>query len=195
MNSARRTFRSLLLSAVLLSPGPLLASDVLSLDLGIHGGVVGVQGSSKTSLFAGGVEARLHLVWLLAAEGRVSYFTNSYDVANLGGVDLKNTPVQLSAMLYLLKLPGFGLHILGGGTYNAVRLEGTGNVTGSVNTDKWCAHAGAGVDIWFSKHFGMNVDGRYFFLSVDPGNLPPPTSGSYAGDYWTGTVSLLWKAF
>lgn len=193
MRSALRLASLALLCAPLCAV-PVLASDVFSLDLGIHGGVAGLK-DGNSNPFVGGAQARLHIIWLLAAEGRVSYFTNSYDVSGLGGVDLKNTPVQLSAMLYLLKLPGFGLHILGGGTYNAVRLEGTGNVTGSVNTDKWCAHAGAGVDLWFSKHFGLNVDGRYFFLSVDPGNLPPPTSGSYSGDYWTGTVSLLWKAF
>lgn len=187
-------FALLALLVVSLNEVPAAASEALSLDLGVHGGVSGLKDGS-TGMFVGGAQARLHLLWLLAAEGRVSYFTSTYDVSSIGGVDLKNTPVQLSAMLYLLKLPRFGLHVLGGGTYNAVRLVGTGNVTGSVNTDKWCAHAGAGVDVWFSKHFGLNADGRYFFLNVDPGNLPPPTSGSYSGDYWTGTVGLLWKPF
>ena len=177
-----------------LAAAPALAGDAFSLDLGVHGGVLNSQ-SGKSGLFVGGAQARLHLVWLLAAELRGSYYSDSYDVSNFGGIDVKNTPVQLSAMVYLLKLPRVGLHVLGGGTYNALKLEGTGGVQGSYNENKWCAHAGAGLDIGLSNHFILNVDGRYVFLNVDPTNLPPATSGAYKGDYWTATAGLLWKVF
>ena len=189
----RLAVRSLAVCA--LAAPPALASDAFSLDLGINGGMAGTQNTTKSSVFVGGAQARLHLIWLLAAELRGSYYTTTYKVSELGSVDVKNTPVQASVLLYLLKIPGFGLHLLGGGTYNAVTLDGTGNINASVKQNKWAAHAGAGVDFKLGRHFVLNVDGRYVFLNVDPQNLPPPSSGSYKGDYWTGTVGLNWKVF
>ena len=177
-----------------LAASPAVAGDAFSLDLGVHGGVLNSR-DGKTSLFVGGAQVRLHLIWLLAAELRGSTYSDSYNVSSFGSVDVKNTPVQLSAMLYLLKYPGFGLYVLGGGTYNALRLEGSGNVSGSVHENKWATHAGAGLDIRLSKSFILNVDGRYVFLNVDPANLPPASSGAYKGDYWTGTLGLDWKIF
>lgn len=185
---------SLVMLLVGMAASPALASDAFGLDLGVHGGVLNST-DGKTGLFVGGAQVRAHLVWILAAEARASYYSDSYNVSSLGGVDVKNLPIQLSAMLYLIKLPGFGLHVLGGGTYNSLKLEGTGNVHTSVNTSKWCAHAGAGIDIHLGPHFILNADGRYVFLNVDPANLPPATSAAYKGDYWTGTVGLLWKIF
>ena len=190
---ARFTFCCL--AACLLAASPALASDAFSLDLGINGGIANTQNTTSNSTFVGGAQVRLHFIWLLAAEVRGSYYTNSYKVSDLGGVDIKSTPIQASVLLYLLKLPGFGLHILGGGTYNSVTLDGTGNINGSVKQDKWATHAGAGVDFNLGKHFVLNLDGRYVFLNVDPQNLPPPSSGSYKGDYWTATVGLNWKVF
>jgi hypothetical protein len=173
---------------------PAVASDSFSLDLGVHGGVLNSK-DGKTGLFVGGAQVRLHLLFLLAAELRGSTYSDSYHVSSFGSVDVKNTPVQLSAMLYPLKYPGFGLYVLGGGTYNALTLDGSGNVSGSVHEKKWCAHAGAGVDIKLSHSFLLNVDGRYVFLKVDPQNLPPASSGAYKGDYWTATIGLDWKIF
>ena len=195
MKRTLRTAPVALIALALLAPAPRLAADAFSLDLGVHGGALGVKDSPKGNKFVGGVQARATLVWLLAAEARASYYTDSYDVSSLGGVDVKNTPIQLSAMLYLLKLPKVGLYLLGGGTYNAMKLDGTGNLSGSVTQDKWAAHAGAGLDLKISKSFILNVDGRYVFLNIDPTSLPPATSGSYKGDYWTLTGGLLWRIF
>jgi hypothetical protein len=182
-----------LLTALIAAPA--VAGDAFSLDLGVHGGVANSQ-SGKSGLFLGGAQVRLHLVWLLAAEVRGSYYSDSYKISEVAGIDVKNVPVQASAMLYPIKLPGFGIYLLGGGTYNAVTVDGTGTLSAyeSTSQKKWCAHAGAGVDFKFGS-FILNVDGRYVFLNVDPNNLPPATSGNYKGDYWTGTVGLLWKAF
>ena len=185
----------LCLVVVALAAPPALAGDAFSLDLGIHGGIANTQNTTNSGVFVGGAQVRLHLIWLLAAEVRGSYYTNSYTVSEIGGVDIKNTPVQASALIYLFKLPGFGLHVLGGGTYNAVKLDGTGYINTSVTQNKWAAHAGAGVDFNIGKHFVLNLDGRYIFLNVDPQNLPPATSGNYKGDYWTATVGLNWKVF
>ncbi len=196
MRSVMRILVGALLSAATLSSGRLPASDVFSLDLGVHGGAVGTQGSSKSTLFAGGVEARLHLVWLLAAEARASYYTDTIDVNQASSIDVKNVPIQLSAMLYPINLPGFGLYLLGGGTYNSLKVEGNGSLSGSSTSNgKWAAHAGGGVDFGLSKHFILNADGRYVFLNVDPTNLPPSYTGTYKGDYWIITGSLIWKVF
>jgi hypothetical protein len=185
-----------LLAAALAAPTAARASDAFGLDLGIHGGAVGVGDSSKTSLFVGGAQLRAHLVWIVAAEARVSYYTDTYDVSSFGSVDVKNLPVQLSAMLYIIQLQGFGLYVLGGGTYNSLKLEGTGNVSGKTTTEgKWATHAGAGLDLKISRSFLLNLDGRYVFLDVDPRNLPPPSSGAYKGDYWMATAGIVWKIF
>ena len=185
----------LLVAAVaILSAAPAAAGDAFGLDLGVHGGVLGANGGSS-NLFVGGAQARFHLVWILAAELRGSYYSDTYDVSSVGSVDVKNVPIQASAMLYLLKLPGFGLYILGGGTYNVLKLDGTGNIQGSHTENKWAGHAGAGLDFGLSKHFILNVDGRYVFLRVDSANLPPASSGAYKGDYWTATGGLIWKIF
>ena len=183
------------LAACVLAASPAFASDAFSLDLGINGGIANTQNTTSNSTFVGGAQVRLHLIWLLAAEVRGSYYTSSYKVSDLGGVDLENTPIQASALLYLLKPASFGLYVLGGGTYNAVTLDGTGNVGVSATQNKWSAHAGAGLDFSLGPHFILNVDGRYVFLDVDPQNLPPLQSGNYKGDYWTATLGLNWKVF
>ncbi len=195
MKHAVRTALGLVvLTFFALAAPPAAASDAFSLDLGVHGGVLGTNGG-KSGLFVGGAQARFHIVWILAAEARVSYYSDTYDVSSFGGVDIKNTPIQLSAMLYLLKLPHFGLHVLGGGTYNTLKLDGTGSIQGSTTENKWAAHAGAGLDLNLSEHFILNVDGRYVFLDVDPSDLPSVSSSSYKGDYWTVTAGILWKLF
>ncbi|MFI5198162.1 MAG: outer membrane beta-barrel protein [Thermoanaerobaculia bacterium] len=186
--------RALAVVLTALAAPPAVANDSFSRDLGIHGGVLNSK-DGKTSLFVGGAQVRLHLLFLLGAELRASKYSDSYNVSSFGSVDVKNTPIQLSAMLYPLKYPGFGLYVLGGGTLNALKLEGSGNVSGSVNENKWCAHAGAGADIKLSNAFLLNVDGRYVFLNVDPQNLPPASSGNYKGSYWTATLGLDWKIF
>ena len=184
----------LLLAVATFTAAPAAASDAFSLDLGVHGGVLNSK-NGNTGLFVGGAQVRLHFIWLLAAELRASTYSDSYDVSTFGGVDVKNTPIQASVMLYLLKIPHFGLHILGGGTYNTLKLDGNGNVHGSYTEKKWATHAGAGIDFKISDHFLLNADGRYVFLNVDPANLPPASSGAYKGDYWTATGGLLWKIF
>ena len=190
---ARFTFCCL--AACLLAASPALASDAFSLDLGINGGIANTQNTTSNSTFVGGAQVRLHFIWLLAAELRASTYSDSYKVSDLGGVDIKNTPIQASVLLYLLKPAAFGLYVVGGGTYNAVTLDGTGNVIGSATQNKWAAHAGAGLDFSLGPHFVLNLDGRYVFLNVDPQNLPPAQSGNYKGDYWTATLGLNWKVF
>jgi hypothetical protein len=193
-NALRTAALALLLAAATFAATPAAAADAFSLDLGINGGVLGTN-DTRSSLFVGGAQARFHIVWIVAAEVRVSYYSDTYDVSSLGSVEVKNLPIQFSGMLYLLKFPHFGLYVLGGATHNTLMLDGQGNVQGSQTTNKWAAHAGAGLDFGLSQHFILNVDGRYVFLNVDVANLPPASSGAYKSDYWAATIGLNWKLF
>ena len=171
------------------------SADALGIDLGVHGGVVNSK-DGKTGSFVGGAQARFNLFWILTAEARASYYTDTYDLGSLGSVDVKNIPFQVSGLLYPIKLPKFGLYVLGGGTYSNLKVEGTRVITGSVKEKKWSAHVGAGLDIKVTKNTTLNGDVRFVFLdasSVD--ELINSAKSNYKGDFWTATVGLNYKLF
>ncbi len=184
----------LALLAVLLAAPP-AAADAFGLDIGVHGGAVGTDGGSGNS-FVGGAQARFHLFWIIGAEARASYYTDTVDLGSLGSVDVENIPFQVSGMLYLLKLPKVGLYVLGGGTYSSLKVKGSDVLTGEVTENKWSAHAGAGVDIKLGKNVSLNGDVRYVFLdanSVD--EALGAIASDYTGDFWAGTIGLNFKLF
>ncbi len=182
--------------AVLLFPAPRPAcAETLGLDLGVHGGTQQSKDGSGRN-FIGGGQARLHLLGSLGAEARVSYFKDTFESGG-GGVTLKDLPIQLSAMLYLMRLPGAGIYVLGGAGYYRLKAEGTGAVSGySSSENKWAAHVGAGLDLKLWKGIGLNGDIRYAFLDVkslsEAGTAA--TSGRKA-DFWTATAGLNFKLF
>lgn len=187
---------ALLLALLAVAPAAAAAGgDGFSLDLGIHGGVMGVT-DGDGQRFLGGAQVRVHLLWLIAAEGRASYYTDTVDVSTAQSIDIKNVPLQLSVMIYPIKLPKFGVYALGGGTYSSVRLEAEGPVQGSVTEKKWSAHAGAGVDVKLSSRVTLNGDVRFVFLDVqDVEGLGSAVLENYDGDYWAGTLGLTFKLF
>jgi hypothetical protein len=182
----------LLAFALVASPA---SADGMGMDLGIHGGAVGIDGSDSNS-FVGGAQARFHLFWIIGAEARVSYYTDSYDLGSIGSVDIENVPFQASGMLYLIKLPKVGLYVLGGGTYSSIKVQGTSVVTGEVTEKKWSAHAGAGLDINLGKSISLNGDVRYVFLNADSVDEALESAlADYNGDFWAATVGLNFKLF
>lgn len=184
----------LALLALVLAATP-AAADGFGMDLGVHGGVVGTDGGNGNS-FIGGAQARFHIFWIIGAEARASFYSDTYDFAGLGEVDIDNTPVQISGMLYLLKLPKVGLYVLGGGTYSSLKVNGEDVGIGEVTDSKWSAHAGAGLDIHLSKTISLNGDVRYVFLdanSID--EALGAVADDYNGDFWTGTIGLNFKLF
>jgi opacity protein-like surface antigen len=185
---------TLALLALVLAAPP-VSADGFGMDLGIHGGVVGTDGSEGTG-FVGGAQARFHLFWIIGAEARASYYSDSYDLGQLGSVDIENVPFQASGMLYLIKLPKVGLYVLGGGTYSSIKVNGTSVVTGEVTEKKWSAHAGAGLDINLSKSISLNGDLRYVFLNADSVDEALEAAvADYNGDFWAGTIGLNFKLF
>lgn len=180
---------------VLAVAAPPAAADAFGLDLGIHGGAVGTDGGNG-STFVGGAQARFHLIWLLAIEGRASVYTDSVDSKTLGSIDVKNVPFQVSAMVYPIKLPKFGLYLLGGGTYSSLTVSGSSVTNGDVTQHKWSAHAGAGVDISLGKSISLNGDVRYVFLNADTvDEALGAAAADYNGDFWAATVGLNFKLF
>lgn len=185
---------ALALLALVLAAPPAVA-DGFGMDLGIHGGLVGTDGGDGNS-FVGGAQARFHLFWLIGAEARASYYSDSYDLGQLGSVDIENVPFQASAMIYPIKLPKFGVYLLGGGTYANLKVTGTNVVTGEVTEKKWCGHVGAGVDIDLSKRFSLNGDVRFVFLGSDTvDEVLDAAVADYTGDFWAATVGLNFKLF
>jgi hypothetical protein len=186
---------SVLALVVLVLAAPPVAADGFGMDLGIHGGVVGTDGSDGTG-FVGGAQARFHLFWIIGAEARASYYSDSYDLGQLGSVDVENVPFQASGMLYLIKLPKVGLYLLGGGTYSSIKVTGTKVVTGEVTEKRWSAHAGAGLDVNLSKSISLNGDLRYVFLNADSVDEALGAAvADYNGDFWAGTIGLNFKLF
>ena len=182
-----------LLALVLCAPPA--AADGFGMDLGVHGGAVGTDGGNG-STFLGGAQARVHLFWLLGAEARASYYTDTVDLGTVGSVDVENIPFQVSAMLYPIKLPKFGLYLLGGGTYSNLKVTGTSVITGEVTEKKWSAHAGAGLDIKLSNSIILNGDVRYVFLNADTvAEALAAAAADYTGDFWAATIGLNFKLF
>ena len=171
------------------------SADALGLDLGIHGGLVNTKDGGGGS-FVGGAQARFHLFWIIAAEARASYYTDSYDLGRLGSVDIENLPFQVSGMIYPIKLPKIGIYLLGGGTYSNLKVKGTSVVTGEVTEKGWSAHVGAGIDLKIGDKTTLNGDVRFVYLnasSVD--ELINSATSNYQGDFWTATIGLNYKLF
>ncbi len=182
-----------LLALVLVAPPA--AADALSLELGLHGGLVNTKDGEGGS-FLGGAQARVNLFWIVAAEARGSYYTDSYDLGELGSVDIENIPFQVSGMIYPIKLPKIGVYLLGGGTYSNLKVTGTSVVQGEVTEKGWSTHVGAGIDLKVGEKTTLNGDVRAVFLdasSVD--ELIDSVRSNYKGDFWTVTIGLNYKLF
>ena len=183
---------ALLAFALAASPA---AADGFGMDLGIHGGAVGTDGTDGNS-FVGGAQARFHLFWIIGAEARASYYSDTYDLGQLGSVDIENVPFQVSGMIYPIKLPKDGIYLLGGGTYSNLKVQGTSVFTGEVTEKKWSAHAGAGIDIGLSSRVTLNGDVRFVFIDADSvDEVLDEVASDYTGDFWAATIGLNFKLF
>ncbi len=200
MNRSTRPLRSLVL-ALALAVGAACAAapaaaDAFGFEVGVHGGVVNVPDGENAKAF-GGVQARLQLIWLFSAEARASIYKDHYEKEGVGGIDVKNTPFQLSVLFYPLKLPRVGVYVLGGAGYHNVELTTTGKIEGFDATErKWAAHAGVGVDLKLYRGIWLNGDLRYYFLNVDTaGELGQAVLSNYKGDFWSLTAGVNVKLF
>ena len=67
---------SILALLALVLAAPPAAADGFGMDLGLHGGVVGVDGGDGNT-FIGGAQARFHIFWIIGAEARASFYSDT----------------------------------------------------------------------------------------------------------------------
>jgi opacity protein-like surface antigen len=96
-------------------------------------------------------------------EVSIDRHTETFDAL---GERVKETPVQVSLLLYLAR-GAFKPYVLGGpGWYNR-RVESIEDSDDGVTTREFGWHAGFGAEIRGGRHFGFHADYRYTNLSFD----------------------------
>ena len=181
--------------ALLFSPRP--AAAQFHLAGGIHLGYSQTKGDAAGGSFVGGAQLRLRLFSFIGAEALAEYRQTTYESGGVDVLRVKDFPVQLSAMLYVVPTGPLQLYILGGAGAHFTKSEGLGPAEGTISTSqtKWAPHAGAGVEIWTGQSFFISADIRYVFLSVssvsDAENQLQ--SGSLSANFWEATAGLNYK--
>ncbi len=194
MKVAFRLVAGLLPALGLLSARPAAAQFFAS--VGVHAGYSQTKDAPSGS-FIGGAQARFRLLSFIGAEALAEYRETTYQSGGTDVLKVKDIPVQLSAMLYLIPAGPLQLYALGGVGCHFTKSEGLGPAAGAptTNQSKWAPQAGAGVEIWPSKSWYLSADVRYVFLSIssvrDLENAVK--SGSFSADYWQATAGLNYK--
>jgi len=128
-------------------------------DLGFRGGYQSFEDGEGS--FMGGVFLRLPWRSVIMGEGALLYHTHSE-----GTVDLEVIPLQLSAMLFVLRRDlDFSPYLLGGvGAYVSRRVEDGGDSDTSYDFG-W--HLGLGLDYKLTDRMFVEGDFRYIWLDID----------------------------
>ncbi|HQR45020.1 MAG TPA: outer membrane beta-barrel protein [Thermoanaerobaculia bacterium] len=194
MKTLSRLAAGLLLAVSLLGARP--AAAQFHLALGAHAGYSQTKDAGSGS-FIGGGQLRLRFLSFLGAEALAEYRQTTYQSGGVDVLQVKDVPVQLSAMLYVIPAGPLQLYLLGGFGCHLTRSEGLGPAASAPTTDqtKWAPQAGAGVEIWTSKKFFISGDIRYVFLDIgsvsDLENALK--SGTFSANYWQATAGLNYK--
>ena len=194
MKAASRLAPGLLLALALLAARP--AAAQFHVALGAHVGYSQTKDAGSGS-FIGGGQVRFRLLSFIGAEALAEYRQTTYQSGGVDVLQVKDFPVQLSAMLYLIPTGPFQLYVLGGVGCHITQSEGLGPAASFPTTDqsKWAPQAGAGVEIWTSKKFFISGDIRYVFLTIgsvsDLENALQ--SGTFSANYWQATAGLNYR--
>jgi len=171
------------------------AAAQFHIALGAHVGYS--QTKDEGGSFIGGAQFRLRLLSFIGAEALAEYRQTTYQSGGVDVLRVKDIPVQLSALLYLVPAGPFQLYVLGGAGCHCTRSEGLGPAASYPTTDqsKWAPQAGAGVEIWTSKNFFISGDIRYVFLTIGSvSDLENELkSGTFSANYWQATAGLNYK--
>jgi len=129
-------------------------------------------GYSKTNdapsgSFIGGAQVRFRLLSFIGAEALAEYRQTTYQSGGVDVLQVKDIPVQLSAMLYLIPAGPLQLYVLGGVGSHFTKSEGLGPAAGTYSTTqtKWAPQAGAGVE-------RVVPVGTVSFTVIEPGPVP-----------------------
>ena len=163
--AASRIVPVALFAALLASAAPLRA-EVFGFGLGVQGGVIQARdGNGTVGTF--GVNARLRLIGILAAEARASYSKEGFEAAGVKVLDLEQVPVQLSLQLYPIPLGPVRPYLLAGWGWTYLKASGSWHGIGLDSTQTSGNFvAGAGVDLMIYRKVALVVDFRYSFSDI-----------------------------
>jgi hypothetical protein len=194
VKAARSLAAGLVLAPVLLATRP--AAAQFHLAVGAHVGYSKTPDAASGTA-VGGAQVRLRLLSFLGAEALAEYQQTTYQSGGVDVLRVKDFPVQLSAMLYVIPTGPLQLYVLGGAGAHFTKSEGLGPAEGTYSTSqtKWAPHVGGGVEVWTGKSFFISGDIRYVFLSI--GSVKDVEnqfeSGSLSASYWEATAGLNFK--
>lgn len=137
--------------------------DEPSFSLGPAAGYLQVHGADRGTWF-GGVQARLHLARILAAEASITFHQNRYED---GDVVVTQYPVQVTAFLYLIPDGPVRPYLLGGlgWYYTTVEYSGAFSALGDRTEHVFGEHLGAGLELMLGPRTSIDADLRYIFLN------------------------------
>ena len=121
-----------------------------------HKGQNSRSGGGVRSGFGGG-QVRLHPSRYFAFEGSVDYRRN-----DIGDTRVHSYPVMVSALIYPLGTTRLAPFLLGGGGWHYTTVKGPGGFDDTQN--RFGAHAGGGLQFFFSKHVSIDSTYRYIWL-------------------------------
>ena len=102
-------------------------------------------------------QVRLHPSRYFAFEGSVDYRRN-----DIGDTRVHSYPVMVSALIYPLGTTRLAPFLLGGGGWHYTTVKGPGGFDDTQN--RFGAHAGGGLQFFFSKHVSIDSTYRYIWL-------------------------------
>lgn len=159
----------------------------VSAYIGPHLGIQKSKNSDKAN-YLGGATLRLRLMPALAAETSIAYRQQKY---NDGEVTIRDWPVQVTGLLYLLPILYGGL---GGGWYNttfdyAQSLNDTGVKDETTRDFGW--HVVAGIELPLSPKTHVYGDVRYVFLNYDLKDVPEAVINGTDANFYSISVGIL----
>jgi opacity protein-like surface antigen len=146
------------------APLTMADEEVGGFSIGPAGGYLRARGSDRGTWF-GGVQARLRLLNILAAEASITFHQNHYENND---IIVTQYPVQLTAMLYIIPVGPVRPYILGGVGWYYTRIDYRDDLSGiDDETDHFFGvHLGVGVELMLGRHASIDVDVRYIFINA-----------------------------
>ncbi len=177
--------------AVLFSAVPAFADQAASDDWALHPGLsIGGRATyfhSQDSSAArrdwyGGAQVRLHFTHYLAAEGSADFRQEHF---NNPSVTADVYPVQASLLMYLTPWARLSPFALAGVGWYFTHVTGP---NGSTTQNRFGPHAGAGLQLFLSRHW--SIDGTWRYTWVNDLNTQSVTNVAdrhYNGNGWMAT--------
>ncbi len=130
----------------------------------------------------GGLALRASVLPMLKLEGAIAYRQDSY-----GGNTVKVRQWPVTASLWLAPLPA--LYLGGGvGWYRTTFDYASTLPIKDTTTSKAGLHLGGGVLLPIAPRLGLDLNGRYVFMTKDKASFDVPTT--FNPDFWTASLGL-----